>query len=174
MIGMSFVVFAKLKLSWSKATTQGSKTSRHNSVKQAPGTMRDGPSFFGPSISLCRRRPLPAPEAPTVDHLCFMVTRQVDTLLARDPGARLGGASDDVHQMRVAARRLRAVLRAAKPLLLPTWSEPLSVDSHGLENCWTRGDLDVDSTFEREAKTLIAAIELLSSGLSGGFAVSGN
>ena len=98
----------------------------------------------------------PAPEAPTVDHLCFMVTRQVDTLLARDPGARLGGASDDVHQMRVAARRLRAVLRAAKPLLLPTWSEPLSVELAWLgELLGHARDLDVQmASFEREAETL--------------------
>ncbi|MET0514610.1 MAG: CYTH and CHAD domain-containing protein [Nitrospiraceae bacterium] len=98
----------------------------------------------------------PAPEAPTVDHLCFMVTRQVDTLLAHDPGVRLGGVPDDVHQMRVAVRRLRAILRAARPVLHSAWSEPLSV-----ELAWVgqllggARDLDVQmASFEREAETL--------------------
>ncbi len=98
----------------------------------------------------------PASEAPTVDHLCFMLTRQVDTLLARDPGVRLGGAPDDIHGMRVAARRLRAVLRAARPLVLSTWSEPLSFELTWLgELLGHARDLDVQmASFEREAETL--------------------
>ncbi len=98
----------------------------------------------------------PAPDAPIVDHLCFMLTGQVDTLLARDPGVRLGGAPDDVHRMRVAVRRLRAVLKAARPLLLSTWSEPLSIELAWLgELLGHARDLDVQmASFEREAETL--------------------
>lgn len=43
------------------------------------------------------------------------LSTQVDALLRHDPGARRG-ADDAVHQMRVAARRARAVLRAYAPL----------------------------------------------------------
>jgi CHAD domain-containing protein len=45
--------------------------------------------------------------------------------LQHDPGARLGTDVEDIHQMRVALRRLRAVLRAARPMLAADWAETL-------------------------------------------------
>ena len=76
---------------------------------------------------------LPAPrrpEPPRSDdaagvHLRYILARQLDTILSRDPGVRLGGEIEDVHQMRVATRRMRSVLRAARPLLKPQWEKPL-------------------------------------------------
>ncbi len=50
---------------------------------------------------------------------------QVRSLLAHDPGVRLGSDSEDLHQLRVATRRLRAFLRAGRKLLDRSWSEPL-------------------------------------------------
>ncbi len=49
-------------------------------------------------------------------------------LLAHDPGTRLGRDPEDLHQMRVATRRARAFLRAARPVLDPDWSEGLRVE----------------------------------------------
>jgi CHAD domain-containing protein len=99
---------------------------------------------------------LPAADAPIADHLMFMLGRQVTALLAHDPGARLGGEIEDVHQMRVATRRLRTVLRVARPLLDPEWTEPLRA-----ELAWLGGllgparDLDVQMAYFRdEASTL--------------------
>jgi CHAD domain-containing protein len=46
-------------------------------------------------------------------------------MLAHDPGARLGTDAEDVHQLRVATRRLRAFLRAARPLVEPDWGNAL-------------------------------------------------
>jgi len=40
-------------------------------------------------------------------------------------GLRLAPEHEDIHQLRVAMRRLRAYLRAARPLLDESWSEPL-------------------------------------------------
>ncbi|HTP41851.1 MAG TPA: CYTH and CHAD domain-containing protein [Nitrospiria bacterium] len=98
----------------------------------------------------------PAADAPIADHLMFMLGRQVTALLAHDPGTRLGGEIEDVHQMRVATRRLRTVLRVARPLLDPEWIEPLRA-----ELAWLGGllgparDLDVQmSYFRDEAATL--------------------
>ena len=45
--------------------------------------------------------------------------------MLHDPGVRLGSDPEDLHQLRVATRRLRAFLRAGRPLLEPSWSEPL-------------------------------------------------
>lgn len=46
-------------------------------------------------------------------------------LLLHDPGVRLGSDPEDLHQLRVATRRLRAFLRMGRGLLAPTWSEAL-------------------------------------------------
>ena len=50
---------------------------------------------------------------------------QAERLLAHDPGTRLGTDSEELHQLRVATRRLRAFLRAGRELLDPTAAEPL-------------------------------------------------
>jgi CHAD domain-containing protein len=44
-----------------------------------------------------------------------MLARHHARMLAHDPGVRLGDDPEDVHQLRVATRRLRALLRAARP-----------------------------------------------------------
>lgn len=86
----------------------------------------------------------PAPDAPAAEHLTAMLRRQEQAILAHDPGTRLGTDSEELHQMRVATRRLRAFLRAARPLLEPEWAEGLRV-----ELAWLGGalgpvrDLDV-------------------------------
>ena len=45
--------------------------------------------------------------------------------VAHDPGVRLGREPESLHQMRVATRQLRTVLRAAMPLLMPEWVNSL-------------------------------------------------
>jgi CHAD domain-containing protein len=73
----------------------------------------------------------PAPphsSAPTRDHLQAMLERQYFAILAHDPGTRLGEDSEELHQMRVATRRLRAFLRAARPLLDLEWAESLRLE----------------------------------------------
>jgi CHAD domain-containing protein len=42
---------------------------------------------------------------------------QLDAILANDPGTRLGREPESLHDMRVAVRRSRALLRAGRPLL---------------------------------------------------------
>jgi CHAD domain-containing protein len=69
--------------------------------------------------------PRAAADAPPVEHLKVLVRLQVDRLLRHDPGTRLGTDIEDLHQMRVATRRLRAVLRAAGPMLATDWAESL-------------------------------------------------
>jgi CHAD domain-containing protein len=66
-----------------------------------------------------------ASDAPPVEHLAMRMHMQVERLLRHDPGTRLGTDIEDLHQMRVATRRLRAVLRAARPMLAPDWADSL-------------------------------------------------
>ncbi len=78
------------------------------------------------ALHLEPRRPTrPGAHAPAGDHLRAALERQVDSLLAHDPGTRLGTDPEDLHQMRVATRRLRAYLRAARPMLEREWAEGL-------------------------------------------------
>jgi CHAD domain-containing protein len=67
---------------------------------------------------LFRALPLPARAAPQTPFETFraLLREQLDAILANDPGVRLGGDDENVHKMRVATRRARALLRAAAPL----------------------------------------------------------
>jgi CHAD domain-containing protein len=61
-------------------------------------------------------------------HVAAMLERQRREILAHDPGVRIGGEPEDIHQLRVAARRSRAVLRAARPLLDRSATEPVRAE----------------------------------------------
>jgi CHAD domain-containing protein len=57
----------------------------------------------------------PAPTGP-LDALRIRLRAQLRTVLANDPGTRLGRDPESLHDMRVAVRRSRALLRAGQPL----------------------------------------------------------
>jgi CHAD domain-containing protein len=67
--------------------------------------------------------PVDEPEdASSAGTLRVRIREQAEHVLAHDPGTRLGTDSEELHQMRVATRRLRAFLRAGRELLDPQWS----------------------------------------------------
>lgn len=92
-------------------------------------------------------------------------------LLWHDPGTRLGSDPEDLHQMRVATRRARAFLRAARPLLDLEWAEELRAELGWLGSALgpardldvllehIRGDLSATGTGERGARQLLEALE---------------
>ncbi len=65
------------------------------------------------------------PKAPALEHLRAFIAAQLDELRSNDPIVRATDDADAVHDMRVAVRRLRAVLRTARPLLERAWSDGL-------------------------------------------------
>ncbi len=65
------------------------------------------------------------PEATPAEALGAALVEQYRRLLAHDPGFRLGTDPEDLHQLRVAARRSRAFLRAARSLLDADWAKQL-------------------------------------------------
>ena len=73
---------------------------------------------------------------------------QYRQILLYDPGTRQGSDPEDLHQLRVATRRTRAFLRAARPLLETDWAESLRA-----ELGWLGGALgparDLDVMLER-------------------------
>jgi CHAD domain-containing protein len=67
----------------------------------------------------------PDPDDPPREHLRAALRAQLVTILVRDAALRLGDDPEDVHQLRVATRRLRAILRAVRPLLDEAWANEL-------------------------------------------------
>jgi CHAD domain-containing protein len=96
-------------------------------LRKAGATHHDGrPKMFRALDLPAPRKPEPPQrDDPAGSHLRYILGRQLDIMMSRDPGVRLGGDIEDVHQMRVATRRLRSVLRVARPLLEPDWEKRL-------------------------------------------------
>jgi CHAD domain-containing protein len=114
----------------------------------------------------------PARGAPAGEHVAAALRAQYEAIVRHHPGTRLGTDPEELHQMRVATRRMRAILRAARPLLDPEW-----VASLRAELGWLGGalgpvrDLDVlvehlradahllGAADERAFLVLVAAVE---------------
>src|SRR5262249_32356690 len=77
-------------------------------------------------------RPLePVPwywDDPDFARLQTYVAEQRDALVAHAPGVRLGADPENLHQHRVASRRLRAALRTGRKLLDPVWSDSIRLE----------------------------------------------
>ena len=73
---------------------------------------------------------------PGLERLRMFFREQYARMLAHDPGVRLGDDPEELHQLRVAARRMRSVLRTARPLLERPW-----VDHLRAELKWLGGEL---------------------------------
>ena len=86
----------------------------------------------GDGSKLARVLALERPEPETSDdprlRLHALLVDQYETMIANDPGVRLGEDAEALHQLRVATRRSRALLRAARGLVSPEWTEPLRAE----------------------------------------------
>jgi CHAD domain-containing protein len=78
-----------------------------------------------PDVTAVRRLG-PSPSAGDV--IRNALAASVARLVAHDPGVRLGDDPEDVHQARVATRRLRSDLRTFSDLLDPDWTQSLRHD----------------------------------------------
>ncbi|GJL69204.1 MAG: hypothetical protein NPIRA06_18390 [Nitrospirales bacterium] len=61
--------------------------------------------------------------APPTAHIRERLHSQYLQMLQNDPGTRLGRDSEALHHMRVATRRMRAIIRAVSSFLAPEWTE---------------------------------------------------
>jgi CHAD domain-containing protein len=97
--------------------------------------------------------------APFALQLGRMLRRQVDEIRSHDPGVKLGDDPEDVHDLRVAVRRLRALLRSAASTLPAEWTTPLRSELKwlGTEVLGPLRDLDVLLAHLREATAALGA-----------------
>jgi CHAD domain-containing protein len=65
------------------------------------------------------------PDGEGAERLAAAIAAQGRAILANDPGTRLGVDPEHLHRHRVAVRRLRAMLRAARPMLDRDWADDL-------------------------------------------------
>ncbi len=129
---------------------EGSLRTLEQQLRDAGASEHDGrPKLFRALSLPAPTGPAPpAPKAPVVDHLKWSLAQHVGWLLAHDPGTRLGTEIESLHQMRVATRRLRAVLRTARPILLPAWVTPLEQELDWLSDLLGPvRDLDVQISY---------------------------
>jgi CHAD domain-containing protein len=129
-------------------------------LRRAGAEDHDGRPKLFRALSLPPPRPAPPPtqNAPVVEHVQWAFARQVRWLLAHDPGARFGREPESLHQMRVATRQLRAILRAAGPLLVPEWADSLRNELRWLGHLLGPArDLDVQLAYFREESASLGA-----------------
>jgi CHAD domain-containing protein len=129
-------------------------------LRRAGAEDHDGrPKLFRAlSLAAPGPEPLPASDAPALAHVRWSLARHARWLVAHDPGARLGRESESLHQMRVATRQLRAVLRAARPLLIPEWADSLREELRWLGRLLGPArDLDVQLAYFREESAALDA-----------------
>lgn len=69
-----------------------------------------------------------APSDPPAQHVRAALDLRLRALLRHDPGTRTGADIEDLHQMRVAVRRMRASLKSARPLLDTSWADGLRAE----------------------------------------------
>lgn len=129
---------------------EASLRSIERDMREAGASDHDGrPKFFRAlSLSAPISPVQPEAEAPASEHLKSALAQHVWWLLAHDPGTRLSTEIESLHQMRVATRRLRAVLRTCRPILLPAWVTSLEQELRWLgEVLGPARDLDVQIAY---------------------------
>jgi CHAD domain-containing protein len=90
------------------------------------------------------KRPRVAPGRPTRHHVLALLREHLRALRAREAGTRLGRDPEELHGMRTAVRRLRAVLGAVRDMFDLVWVRGLRSELDWLGTALgARRDLDV-------------------------------
>jgi CHAD domain-containing protein len=71
------------------------------------------------------KKPLVVTTTPSRDQILALMREQLEVIRAKEPGTRLGTDSEELHGMRAAVRRLRAILGAVRDMFEPEWLDGL-------------------------------------------------
>jgi CHAD domain-containing protein len=126
---------------------------------QAGARQHDGRPQLFRALSIPYESPhAPSQEASIQEHVRYGLLEQLQILKRCDPVVRLVGEAEAVHQIRVAARRMRTIVWAVRKIARADWSEPLLAGLKWLSEIFARvRDLDVQIRyFQREAGELKA------------------
>ncbi|MCP2262217.1 CHAD domain-containing protein [Streptoalloteichus tenebrarius] len=89
----------------------------------APHPTRHRVTISAEFLGLPARAPAAGREASVAERVRVALDRDLRAVVAHDPGTRSGADPEDLHQMRVAVRRMRAVLRSARDTLDRDWAD---------------------------------------------------
>ena len=118
--------FRELEIEWLKGSDH-SGNGLVEKLRKAGARPHDGRPKLFRALSVSFGEPTGLPDGASVRECVRQhLSRQVQVLKRFDPGTRLGGEPEDLHQMRVATRRLRAVFRTVQRVVDPKWSDPLA------------------------------------------------
>jgi CHAD domain-containing protein len=130
-----------------------------SALYQAGARHHDGRPKLFRALSIPYESPdAPSHEASIEEHVRYTLLQQLQILKRCDPVVRLVGEAEAVHQIRVAARRMRTILLAVRIIARADWVEPLISGLKWLSEIFARArDLDVQMNyFRREAQELRA------------------
>jgi CHAD domain-containing protein len=97
-------------------------------LRNAGAVDAEGPSKLARVLGAETGQVRPAPAGSPAEVLVAALRSQLKQLLAHDPGTRTGLDPEDLHQFRVATRRLLAFLRAARSLVEEQWADDLRAE----------------------------------------------
>ncbi|HUG84647.1 MAG TPA: CHAD domain-containing protein [Euzebya sp.] len=89
----------------------------------APGAM--GPPATRPGDCAVPPMGRADPDRPVVEVVSRALLRDLTGMVRHEPGTRRGEDPEELHQMRVATRRLRSTLRTYRPVLQADWADAL-------------------------------------------------
>ena len=118
--------FQELELELKKGQTEQLKDIRKTLEKAGAQTKPLQPKIFQ-ALHLPYPLVIPAldPQASPSDHIQARLHTQITQMLFHDPGTRLGRDSEALHQMRVATRRVRALLRCSRRFWDVEWNQKM-------------------------------------------------
>jgi CHAD domain-containing protein len=117
------------------AATRKELARLESALEKAGATRMNGAGPLEQALAREPRPELPLPSS-ELETLRPYIRLQYARMLAHDPGVRVGSDPEDLHQLRVSARRLRSVLKTAAPILDRGW-----VDEIRAELSWLGGEL---------------------------------
>lgn len=91
-----------------------------------------GPAATAPPDVAAGTQIGPDPGVAVVEVVRHALLSDLTRMIAHDPGTRLGEDPEELHQMRVATRRLRTTLRTYRPVLDSAWASGLREELRGL------------------------------------------
>ncbi|SHG33907.1 CHAD domain-containing protein [Streptoalloteichus hindustanus] len=91
----------------------------------APHPTRRRVTISAEMLGLPATPPAAGRRAAVTEHVRVALDQGLRAVVAHDPGTRSGADPEDLHQMRVAVRRMRAVLRSARSALDKEWADSL-------------------------------------------------
>jgi len=132
------------------AATRKELARLESALEKAGATRMNGAGPLEQALARDPRPELPLPSS-ELETLRSYIRLQYARMLAHDPGVRVGSDPEDLHQLRVATRRLRSVLKTAAPILDLVWVDEIRAELSWLgDELGPARDLDVLIPYLRE------------------------